>query len=207
MKGIALKHGLFLSCLNNCKQTRFASIQSHLAVNAVFFTLNHMRQITFIHQALLAFYTIGNFSIYIKVFRLLFSIWYLHCVLEHNTFLIYACALPGFSSILKSFCPLRSTRQHEIQQDITIKTRPLHSCIATWRYRTQCANDASLRTDNCRTDSETENKLIVGWKVLLKLNLDYCVCSLFQEPSAQLTYISRLFCLLDHRFKLYFHGI
>lgn len=49
-----------------------------------------MRQITFIHQALFASYTKANFYIYIKVFRLLFSIWHLHCILEHCTFLIYA---------------------------------------------------------------------------------------------------------------------
>ena len=37
------------------------------------------------------------------------------------------------------------------------------------------------------TPAETENKLIAGFKVLLKLNLDYFACSLSQEPLAQLT--------------------
>ena len=96
---------------------------------------------------------------------------------------------------MKSFCPVLVTNWYEIQRHIAIKTRPLHSCIATWRYRSQRANDGSLRTDNCRTDSETENKH-VGLKVLLKLNLDYCVCSVSQESLAQLTQLKSAGCFV-----------
>jgi len=39
------------------------------------------------------------------------SMWYLHCVSDHCTFVMHACALPKplilrFSAILKLFCPL-----------------------------------------------------------------------------------------------------
>ena len=54
--------------------------------------LDHM--IPFINQALFAPYTVANFYIYTKLFLLLFSIWYLKCVLEHCTFVFYACTLP-----------------------------------------------------------------------------------------------------------------
>ena len=42
------------------------------------------------------------------------SMWYLHCVLEHSTFAIYACALPEplilrLSAILKSFSSICGT--------------------------------------------------------------------------------------------------
>ena len=61
----------------------------------------------------------------------------------------------------------------------------LYTGIATWRYRGQRANDASLRTDNYRTDSETENKHIVGLKVLLKLKwtILVAVCPKNPEPN------------------------
>ena len=87
--------------------------------------LDHM--ILFINQALFAPYTVANFYIYTKLFLLLFSIWYLKCVLEHFFFthaLFQSHLLRDFSAILKSFCPLRGTRWYEIEWEIAI-TNPI----------------------------------------------------------------------------------
>ena len=60
--------------------------------------------------ALFTSYTKISFLIYTKLLQIVFSMWCLHYVLKHCTFVIYACALAErlismFSAILQSFCP------------------------------------------------------------------------------------------------------
>lgn len=101
--------------------------------------IDRMRHISFIRQLCAPPYNKKRFSyLYTKLFQLSISpICYLHCVLEHCTFVIYACTFPEapisrFSVILKYFIsPLCGTYCYEIQRDTAIKTR--HRCIASLR--------------------------------------------------------------------------
>ena len=60
------------------------------------------------------------------------SVWYLHCVMKHRTFVIYACALSEVlisrsSAILKSFCITTGTNWYEIQRDTNSTMRDAQS--------------------------------------------------------------------------------
>ena len=72
---------------------QFVSVSRHLAVNAVFRPLDHIRQIPFINQALFTFYATVNFYIYIKEFPL-FVPYGIHIACLYSfTFAIHACAV------------------------------------------------------------------------------------------------------------------
>ena len=94
--------------------------------------LDHMRHIPFIHQ-LCSHVALGYIYILYKTVPVISSKWYLHYVLKHCTFVIYACALSeplssGFSALLKSFSVVSGMHWNEIQRDTAIKTR--HRCTA-----------------------------------------------------------------------------
>ena len=75
--------------------------------------------------------------------------WYLHCVLEHCTFVIYACALSEllisrFSAILKSFCMNNARIGARYNETLLIK---LHTDASNMALANQCANFASVRKE------------------------------------------------------------
>ena len=79
-----------------------------------------------------------------KTVPVISSVWYLHCVLEHCTLVVYACAFPEplISSHFVPYVVRFGTRYSEIQQDTAIETRDRR--IAIWRQR---ANFVSLRKE------------------------------------------------------------
>ena len=124
--------------------------------------------------------------------------WYLHCVLEHWTFVIYACApsellISRFSAILKPFCMNTGTNyQHEIQRDTIIKTR--HRCMQCGQKETVFNTNwllffclvffvVILKLNNFRTPLlfQRERLFVWGWGVW---------CSLF-IPKLLLFWVSR----------------
>ena len=116
-------------------------------------TLDHIRQIPYFHQAPFMRFTTVNFNIYTKLFRLLFSIWYIHRVLENRSFVINACALPEppitrFQRNFEFILSLRGTSWYEIQRDIAIINSTCTQLHRNIGYRSQRVNYANWQLQN-----------------------------------------------------------